>query len=325
MFLFFSVNELKVSLEEYARQNTCLFGGTNIGGSSTTTKYVELQINQYQQEEVLEAIDHQHTRRKIINKNTIAVSDILPEKLFQIFREHILNTSDYKKAHTKEAKDQCLDEKGNIVGVLGEAGVGKTTLIKELLRRVVSHERLNKAEFIFHVKLRTFFDKTKINLFQFLMGNTACDSFNWMMDSKISIEVLKLLSQNESVCILLDGFDEANIDLNHFEKQLSDNSFEIFGVKIPEYFVLGILSGKILPKAKQFITSRPGQMLDLSDKYKPKFMVKLNGINQEGIEQFCHDICGEESSTRIVLYQKPTRLNVLLLRSHQLRTNSSLQ
>ena len=260
-----------------------------------TTNYVPLQINQYQPNHDSDETGHLHTRKEIIERSTNSISCISPEEFFKMSQQHICGTSDYKNARTKESKQKVIKEKGNVVGVIGQAGVGKSTLVKDLLYRNVTDEQIYKADFVFYVKLRDLFDKTEINLFQFLMGNTAYNSLEWMKDSVIRKKLLKLLSQSESVCILLDGLDEADIDLTYPEI-----IFDIYGRKSPEHYILGLLSGQILPNAKKLITSRPGQMLDLPNIHKPKFIVKIFGIKQEDIKQICLDICGDNYASEVL-------------------------
>ena len=292
--IFVAVKELKDFVLQNAQEN-CNFDGTKIADEKITTTYVPLQIHQYQPNHDLDDIGYLHSRKEIIDRSKISTSTLLPENLFKKSQQYIRDTSDYINACTKQAKEKVLKEKGNVVGVIGQAGVGKSTLVKNLLKRNVTKEQLYKADFVFYVKLRDFFDKTEINLFQFLMGKKAYNSLEWMKDSVTRKEVLKLLSQSESVCILLDGLDEADIDVNHKKIEV-----DIYGQNSPEHYILGLLSGEILPNAKKLITSRPGQMLDLSDNYKPKFIVKIFGINQRDIQQICHGICGDEYASEVL-------------------------
>ena len=298
-FQTFVVNKLKNYLRQEAPKKCSFVEKISLGSLETAYKNVPLQIDQYQPNRDSDETGHQHTRKEIIERNKNLIMCISPKDFFQRSQEHIRGTPDYKNARTKEAKEKILEEKGNVVGVIGQAGVGKSTLLKDLFYRNVAGERLYKADFVFHVKLRDFFDKTEINLFQFLMEKSKYDAFEWMKNSLVRKGVLKLLSESKSVCILLDGLDEAGIDVTHLKKQ-SKIDFDINSVNSPEHFILGLLSGQILPKAKKIITSRPGQMLDLPEIYKPKFILNIFGIKQEDIKQFCHDICGVEHASEIL-------------------------
>ena len=292
-----------------AKKN-CSFDGTTIGNNLIPVKYVPLQMDEYQENHDLDETGHLHTRKEIIDKSKNTRSGILPKDFFQRSRQRIRETPEYNKnAQTEEAKEKVLNEKGNVVGIIGQAGVGKSTLMKNLLYRIVTDEQLYKADFVFYVKLRDFFNKTEINLFQFLMGNADCDSLEWMKDSVIRKGVFKRLSQSESVCILLDGFDEAGID----DTNLKDNpkfKFNVSDQHSPEHYILGLLNGKILSNAKKLITSRPGQMLALPASYKPLFIVKIFGIEQQDIEKICLDICGDEYKSQVLTHIE-TQLDLL--------------
>ena len=293
----FVVEELKNFIHENAKKN-CLFDGTTIGNNLIPVKYVPLLMDEYQEKRDSDETGHLHTRKEIINKSKNTISGILPKDFFERSRQHILDTSDYNNALTDEAKEKVLKKKGNVVGIIGQAGVGKSTLMKNLFYCTVTDEQLYNADFVFYIKLRDFFDKTEMNLFQFLMGNAAYDSLKWMKDSVIYEEVFKLLSQSESVCILLDGFDEAGIDDTHL-KENPNIKFDVYGQNSSEHYILGLLNGEILPSAKKLITSRPGQMLVLPASYKPTFIVKIFGIEQQDIKQICFNICGDEYASQV--------------------------
>ena len=299
----FAVKELKNHLCKDAKQNSYYIDEKSYGSFKTVTNYVPLQMDQYQPNRDLdETAGHQHTREEIIDRQKNCISGILPKDFFQRSRQHIQGTAEYRNARTKETKQNILEKKGNLIGVIGQAGVGKSTLMKDLFHRSVTGERLYRADFVFYVKLRDFFDKTKTNLFQFLMGKAAYDSLEWMKNSVIRKGVLKLLLESESVCILLDGLDEADIDVTHLDRE-SRIEFDIDSENSPKSFILRLLSGEIFPKAKKIITSRPSQMLDLPDNYKPKFIVKIFGIKQQDIKQICLDICDDDEYASQVLSQ----------------------
>ena len=260
-------------------------------------------MDQYQPNRDLdETAGHQHTRKEIIDRQKNCISGILPKDFFQRSRQHIKSTAEYKNARAKETKQKIVEKKGNVIGVIGQAGVGESTLMKDLFHRNATGERLYKTDFVFYVKLQNFFDKTKTNLFQFLMGKAAYDSLEWMKNSVIRKGVLKLLSESESVCILLDGLNEADIDVTYFDEE-SRIEFDIYGENSPKSFIFRLLSGQIFPKAKKIITSRPSQMLDLPDNYKPKFIVKIFGIKQQDIKEICRDICDDDESASQVFSQ----------------------
>ena len=100
----------------------------------------------------------------------------------------------------------------------------------------------------------------------------------------------------------MDGLDEVGIDVTRLDKE-SRIEFDIDGENSPKSFILRLLSGEIFPKAKKIITSRPSQILDLPNNYKPKFIVKIFGIKQQDIKQICLDICDDDESASQVFSQ----------------------
>ena len=249
--------------------------------------YVPLQMTQYQETMTAPDSGHQHTKKEIQNliKKPV-MADIFFENLFTESRKMAENFSDYKNALTDETKEKYLNKHGNVVGVIGQAGVGKSTLSMILLSRVLK-ENLYNADYIFYVKLRDLSDNKKLTLLHFLFNNIT----------SVLIEVincpktfLQHLSVSDSVVIILDGFDEINItELSSY----SDIKFNMHAEELPLYFTLGLLNGEILPKAKKIITSRPRQLLDLPSKLKPIFLVSILGIDVSGQEQICGDICND--------------------------------
>ena len=94
----------------------------------------------------------------------------------------------------------------------------------------------------------------------------------------------------------------------------------------PKNLILALLSGQIFPNAKKLITLRPDQMLELPDIYKPKFLVKIFGIEEQGINQICLDICDDDNeySSRVLSHiESQPDLFFLLQCSNKLCFNST--
>ena len=267
----------------------CSINGIKFLKDDPYINYVPLQMTQFMDKNNPNVSGHQHTRKEIFSlfRNPI-MGNLQPENFFEKSKNFVRDSSDYKRALTLEAKENCLNQNGNVVGIIGQAGIGKTTFTKVLLSRILSEEKLYNADFTFYVKLRNFYNAKSIHLLKFLTGNIQID---WTEADDRRNHVLNQLSESESVCILLDGLDEIVIDRACYKDQ-SEMEFNIYSKELPQYFILGILCGKILPKAKVIVTSRPRQMLDLPEFFVPKFLVTILGVNKQGQEQICKDICG---------------------------------
>ena len=251
-------------------------------------------MTRYQENTTAPNSGHQHTREEIQNLyKKHSMGDILPENFFKESREFAKDSDEYKNYLTKEAKKSYLNKRGNVIGVIGQAGVGKTTLSKILLSRILDKkENLYNTDYIFYVKLRDFQNQNKIKLLDFLFKNTT---FDWIKTIQFPESFLSHLLNSNSVVIILDGFDE--IDDTQF-KDHSNHDFDMYGEKSPLNFTLGLLSGEILPKAKKIITSRPRQLLDLSPDLKPIFLVSIVGIDSKGQKQICENICKNHEQTQ---------------------------
>ena len=295
--------QLRSLLLEKAKKSSKLTGISFLKGDPII-KYAPLQLAQFKDNDsIYDTNDaqniafetgHQHTRNEILNQTqNTAMGNIFPKEFFKKSRNFVSYSSDYndivveKGIFSEEAKT-FLDELGNIVGIIGQAGVGKTTLTKVLLKRITGKERLYNVDYIFFVTLRDFSDQRKMNFLEFLIGKEIYKSSKWMQERNRRNAVLKKLSESASVCILLDGLDETDIQLN---KETTFN-INIYEEQLPQQFILSLLNGKCFSKAKKIVTSRPRQMIDLPPSIRPKFLINILGIDKKGQRQICKNICG---------------------------------
>ena len=211
--------------------------------------------------------------------------DIKPVDLFKQAEELAKEQAKWVTGNY-DAEKKYIAAHGNCVGVSGQAGIGKTTFTKQLVEKVLNKELLD-IDFLFYVSLKKVNYDEKLNVLQFLLTNL--DS-SWEHDSASDKVLLKQLEESEKVMIIFDGLDEATIEL---EKQCPNA--KLYDVATPDIFLKNILNGNILPKAKKLITSRPRQMLELHEQYKPHCIVDVLGINFEAQRQICKDICKDDS------------------------------
>ena len=125
--------------------------GVDILTDTPSTAYVEPQITQYQENTTKPENGHQHTREEIQNLyKKHSMGDILPENFFEESREFAKKSNGYKNALNDKAEKLYLNKRGNIIGVIGQAGVGKTTFSKILLRDILDENKnLYDADYIF--------------------------------------------------------------------------------------------------------------------------------------------------------------------------------
>ena len=195
-----------------------------------------------------------------------------------------------KKSSTPEAKEKYQLAHGNVVSVVGQAGIGKTTLTKLLVQKVLS-EGLYDAEYIFYLRFRDLDYQNNMNLIQFLTNNS---SFSNTLSKENLDQLLTILADSDNVCIVCDGFDESVVKQK--SKPLQGNC-SIHDQAKAETFIKHLLCGKLLPKAKKLFTSRPRQLFRLHKSIRPSFIVNVLGLNSDSQKQICRDVCGNEDAS----------------------------
>ena len=253
-------------------------------GDDRVVKIASLQITNADQKNKDEYyFHHRGERAELFSKPP--VGDVEVEQLFVKAKELAEYESNKKKFGNPKAKEHFIQVHSNVVGILGQAGCGKSTLAKTILSRVVGEENLYGVDSIFYFEFRNINYNDKTNLLKFLSPTLTSD---WMKDEQRRDAVLKQIQDSNKMIIIMDGLDEAKIDFtrNHHKVSITDEA-------TAEVFIMNILQGTILENAKKLVFSRPRQMLKLVDKFRPRFRVNILGLDKESQEQICEDICGE--------------------------------
>jgi len=240
-------------------------------------------MTQHKQESANE-LGHYHRRNEIVENVTESTScDIIVDDLFIKAKEHVKSDSKFHYLH-EQAQKYDISKFGNIVGLIGQAGIGKTTLCKTVLNRMMK-EGLFDAEYVFYLQFRDVNYKAKTNLFSFLAVDLP-----WAKVELRRKAVLAKLSKNKQIVMIFDGLDEAilnyptpNKNIQHYEEAL------------PEFFITNLLNGSIFPLAKKLFTSRPRQIFDLPSNLKPHYIVNITGLNVKAQKQICKEICGDNA------------------------------
>ena len=227
---------------------------------------------------------HRNKRAELFSKPP--VSDVEVEQLFVKAKELAEYQSTKTHLDNPKAKEHFIQVHSNVVGILGQAGCGKSTLAKTILNRVVGEEHLYGVDLIFYFQFRDINYNDKTNLLKFLSPTLTTD---WMKDEQRRDAVLKQIQDSNKVIIIMDGFDETKIDfIKNHEVSINDET-------IAEIFIMNILQGTILENAKKLVFSRPRQMLELPDRLRPSFRINILGLDEKSQMQICEDICGENN------------------------------
>ena len=189
---------------------------------------------------------------------------------------------------TPEARVRYILSKGNMVFVSGQAGIGKTTFTKLLVKEMLDPDiRLYKAEVVFFLRFRDVNYKKETDLLQFL---TTGFSIKKHYNEEKREKILEKLDECENLYIVMDGLDEAIISTKVHLPPCDIDSQET-----AEVFIINLLRGNILPRSKKIVTSRPRQLTSLPEECKSKFVVNIQGLYDEGQEQICRNLCGDDA------------------------------
>ena len=133
------------------------------------------------------------------------------EKLVNLFKqaEELAKRDAWFVAGNSTVREMYVTTHGNNVAVFGQAGIGKTTLTKQLFGKVLNKE-MPDINFLFYVSLKKVNYNKKMNALQFLLKNL--DS-SWKHDIVSDNKILEQLEKSEKVMIICDGLDEATIEL----------------------------------------------------------------------------------------------------------------
>ncbi|XP_077973038.1 uncharacterized protein LOC120338386 isoform X2 [Styela clava] len=206
------------------------------------------------------------------------------------------------------------------IAITGQAGSGKTTIMKRMSRRVVvANDLVKEAR-----KAKGTFSKEKCK-FKFVHhfgfkdmpvsyaarpeeAISPCD----LLFGKIAHGFTKLgledgyewLIEHDSECIFFfDGLDQAMWDLhgNH-------NKMNYFDKSSTTTIIYNILTGNLFPGAKIVISSHEHKIASLPSELRPSFITALTGLDQEDTKKLFIAVLGEkgEESWNKLTVQSPS-------------------
>ena len=254
-------------------------------------KIAPLQISTRARDmEQLDRSGHFHYRKDVVRIYSEEASDVIPYKqIFEVAEREAVQSA--KGCRTEEAKTEHILRYANVVLISGQAGIGKSTLSKLLVEKMLDpNDPLYQAEFVFFIRFRDLDYKQSYDLLKFLTNSA---SFISSISSEDRTKIIQHLEASDNVYIVMDGLDEADIDLKMNFPNINAASHTTAAA-----FIHHLLSGRLLPRAKKLVTSRPRQLAHMPRKYSSNLYLNLLGLNDEGRSQICSDLCCDEPDKR---------------------------
>ena len=226
-----------------------------------------------------------------------------------LFDEAAVEATEYSGKYCSTLKDKeiFVHEHEKIVLLVGQAGVGKSTLAKCILDKIL-YEGLYDIDYIFYLDCQAidFTNQNKTDCLEFLSNNPLIHET--YRDCSVELkQVFEMLHKSDKVGVILDGVDKEKMCKYEMKSgaSASRNTQRPFLSSIhdrrnAETFLYNLFNGNILPRAKKLITSRFEKSWEMSsffcEHYLPHFVVKVMGLNETGQSQICSYVCEQKES-----------------------------
>ena len=224
--------------------------------------------------------------------------DITIKELFSLAKKNADFAS--QSISPDAAKEEYILKQSNNILVTGQAGIGKTTLTKMLVKLLLENEIPQvEAKYIIYVKIRTINFETPCSLVEFLedFAGFYTASFNEDID-RLTFKDVKSLCNSSQVAMVFDGMDEANTSKLKEEPPL----LNIERVVCPSIILRNLMQGNVFPKAKKLWTSRQRQAYELHEKVRPDTIVQILGLDQQAQEELGKQLCTDEGWPQVKEY-----------------------
>ena len=180
------------------------------------------------------------------------------------------------------------------MGVVGIAGIGKSTFGKQFLQHIKSTHETNDDCYLFLIFLRDFNFSIPISILQLLLRSTLPE---WEHSPESDKQLLKRISKSPNTYIVFDGLDEARLP----NPSKAPSAIGLFDKATPDIIFKNIQNGRLLSDAHKMLISRPGSYDDLYHLCKPIFTGCVLGLGEESQDLLIRrNLSNEEEHNKVL-------------------------
>ena len=191
-----------------------------------------------------------------------------------------------QKHLNEEAGKRFICKYGNRVLLTGQAGIGKSTLSRMVVQKIIDKVMLPNTKYIFYIKCKDIDFTEILNLFDFLLKYSLSEDIE--IEPSNAKYIMRLIEQMHHTVILFDGMDEAQ----------TQNFFQMTPPKcLPKdkvnasTIILSLMNGTLLPNAKVMITCRTRPAYRFSPDCRPSFVIQILGLSEKSQKELGKQIC----------------------------------
>ena len=245
--------------------------------------------------ESLDEVGQYNKRKEMTMIYQSPSGDISIKELFALAEKNAKKVCKHSTNDTVKA--DYLLKQGNNILVTGQAGIGKTTLTKMMVKLILDGEVLPETNYLIYIKIRKIDFEIKVDIVDFLKTFAGFDESRSDIDA-LSYEDFKKLNDSSRVTFLFDGLDEANTS----KMNLEPPSWSPSAPTCPSVIVRNIMQGNIFPRAKKLWTSRQRQAYELHEKVRPPTIVQILGLDEQAQDELGKQLCTEKGWPKVKKY-----------------------
>ena len=174
----------------------------------------------------------------------------------------------------------------NVV-IRGKAGVGKTTLVKQMAKQWAEKKLWNDIKYLFVVTLRELPQDRKWTLADLLLGELT------LSEEEKTVAINEICKHPEDTMVAIEGLDEFP------EYKFSEKCRAVRNEEVDlNVLISDIIGGVMLPGAKVLVTSRPTDQLPSQVCHR---VTEIYGFSKENIEKYVDKFSGGDSRLQLFI------------------------